>query len=168
MAESNLPYGAARVLRHQIGKSNYLIEVAQFEQWMGLTRVTAFKTLRSLRVPLTHIGKQSYFNLHTLDRVLFYFNRLSGEGFAAPGSTFKNKNKHKSKSLGCPRIEVTDADIEKMSEPGFVAEWLATGSQHTARSTLFVQTLKEEKAKKDKERKENLKNATKPGKAGPP
>lgn len=122
------------------------MEVAVFEDWLKLSRATAYKLLRALRIPLLHIGDNSFFNLYTLDRVLFYLNRLSGPGFAAPGSTFKAKNKHKDPNLGHPCLEITDADLAAMQDPVFVAEWLAIGPGSTNRGATLVATLKSQKA----------------------
>lgn len=123
------------------------MEVAVFEDWLALNRATAYKLLRALRIPLLHIGNNSFFNLHTLDRVLFYLNRLTGRGFAAPGSTFKAKNKHRNPVYGAPLLEITEADLKAMQDPIFVAEWLAFGPGSTNRGATLVATLKSQKPK---------------------
>jgi len=133
---------SVRPLQHRIGTANQLTEVKYLSTWLGLHRKTAFQLLRRLRVPLIYIGKDAYFNLHTLDRVLYYLNRLAGVGFAAPGSTFKNKKQYRKTNTEHPSFEITAKDIKAMSDPVFVAEWLAIGSSAAGPGKTYVSTLK--------------------------
>lgn len=114
-----------------LGNSNLLAEVGVLmERWL-VTRQAAFRLLRALRVPMLHIKGQAYFNMYALEKAIYYLSRHSGTGFAAPGSDYKNKDRHKNKSLGNVSIELTDEDVDAMDDPVFVAEWLAMSSKST-------------------------------------
>jgi len=112
-----------------LGNSNLLAKVGTLEERWGVTRQAAFRLLRAVRVPMLHIGKEAYFNFYALEKAIYYLTRHNGMGFASPGSDYKNKDRHKNKKLGDVRIELTDADVEKMGDPVFVAEFLAMSSK---------------------------------------
>jgi hypothetical protein len=124
-------------VRQKIGFSNFLYEVDAFARWLGVSRASAMALLKDIKVPVIYVKKRIFFNIYTLDRVLYYLSRLTSPGYAAPGSNFKTKlcdRKLRRKKRGSaplkaedlPRLELTDADIEYMtSDARFIAEWQA-------------------------------------------
>ena len=137
---------------NQLGNSNLLAEVGTLVERWHVTRQAAFRLLRALRVPMLHIKDQAYFNMFALEKAIYYLSRHSGDGFAAPGSEYKNKDRHKNKKLGDIRIELTDKDLEEMNSSLFMAEYLAMSSKSVkpAAITNFTSLLKaKERAKKN-------------------
>ncbi len=114
-----------------LGNSNLLAEVSVLVERWHVTKQAAFRLLRALRVPMLHIAGQAYFNMYSLEKAIYYLSRHASMGFAAPGSEYKNKDRHKNKKLGDVRIELTDSDIEEMGSAEFIAEWLAMSSKST-------------------------------------
>jgi len=146
--------------KEQVGPANALMEIETLEDWLGISRATVCRLLRSLKVPLFHVGRKSFYNLHTLERVLFYLNRLGGSGYAAPGSLFKTKNMHKSKAYEQPALEITEDDLRQMGEPIFLAEWMATGAKNSSQQNLLLTTLmRRRKTKKAVKRKKGPKQS---------
>ena len=119
-----------RTVQTKLGNTNLLTEVSVLEEQWGMTRQAAIRFLRAARIPIIYVGNEGYFNFYTLEKVVFYLTRFGGIGFAAPGSVYKNKDKHKSKSLGLISIELTDEDAKKMSSPLFIAEFMASGPRN--------------------------------------
>jgi len=135
-----------RPRRHQIGPANHLVEISVLQSWLGLGKIAANRLLKVLRVPTIHVQKESYFNLYALEKVFFYLTRHGGTGFAAPGSEFKDKNKH---ADGKVPAQLTDKDLEIMATPEFLTEWARASGRSVSpvakkrkRTTGKVETAK--------------------------
>ena len=132
-----------------LGDSNLLAEVCVLVERWDVTRQSIFRLLRAMRVPMLHIQKKAYFNMYALEKAVYYLSRHGGSGFAAPGSDYKNKDRHKMKHLGNITIELTDEDMHKMGNSIFVAEWLAMRSAKPSSITNLTALLKsKERSKK--------------------
>jgi hypothetical protein len=70
-------------------------------------------TLKALRIPILHIGKQHLFNMHTLEKVLAFLLRPGGSGFALPGSDYV-KHINKGGDSAIP-IVITDKMNERIA-----------------------------------------------------
>lgn len=131
-----------RAITHQVGNSNRLTEVTILQEQWGMTRRSALSLLRTLRIPVFHVGNEGFFNFHTFEKVIFYLTRFGGPGFAAPGSVYKEKDKYKNPKLGTVSITLTDEDIENMKQPLFIAEFMSCGPRNNkpgAINTLIKQ-----------------------------
>ncbi len=132
-----------RTKRHQVGPANHLVEITVLMRWLGLKKGAANKLLRVLWVPVIHVGHEAYFNLNTLDKVIYYLTRHASCGFAAPGSEFKNKMKH---ADGLVKVAIDSDDLKTMQSPEFLKEWKsATGKTTQGRP----RTLNRETRRKD-------------------
>ena len=138
-----------KVVQH-LGNSNLLAEVGVLVEKWDITRNAAFRLLRAVKVPLLHIAGRAYFNMYALEKVIYYLSKHGSSGFAAPGSDYKNKDRHKNESLGNVKVEITDKDLEAMDDPIFIAEWQVTanGSKPATVSNLTQLLSSRKKNKK--------------------
>lgn len=133
-----------RPKRQKVGSANLLMETSTIASYFGTSIKAAHKFLRDLQVPVLYVGDNSYFNAEALDKVMYYITRHGGQGFAAPGSDFKN---HHGNSGQIPTT-MTDEDMEKMEDPVFVAEWLTIRSKNQHVSVLVGELRKRAEEKK--------------------
>ena len=112
-----------------MGPTNIMMEVTSICDWMGVTSNTAYLILESLNVPLFRVGNRAFFNLYSLDKVLYYLNRMGGPGYIAPGSTLKDSGRYKKGKFKVIPTRITEEDVLNMKDPEFEAEWMATGPQ---------------------------------------
>ena len=74
--------------------------------------------LEYLKIPILYLGKERWYNLYALDKVLYYLSRVGGGGFVGPGTNAKNSGK-------TPFLrELTDEDIKVINSVDFTIEWL--------------------------------------------
>ena len=107
-----------------------------------IKRVGAFRLLTVLKVPLLHLGKQSYFNAVAFECILFVLTKYGSSGFAAPGSTFKNHCKHV--AAGVP-TEITDAILQEAASPRTLLEMLAAQTRDRVIVRELIRTTQKEK-----------------------
>jgi len=100
-----------------------LMEVSYLENVLGVTRRTAFKYLEALRIQPLYIGKNAFFNLMTLKRILYVLSKPCGAGFVFPGSTRKNNPRYNKD--GKAMTEVTDEIMELAADPKILVEMAA-------------------------------------------
>lgn len=101
-----------------------LTEVSYLEKVFEIPRRTAMKYLRAFKIQPVYVGKDVYFSLPTLKRILFVLTRPGGSGFVMPGSTAKNN----------PRIcrnpeflfEVPDDVLAEAAKPETLLEMAAS------------------------------------------
>jgi hypothetical protein len=73
--------GAERPRTILIGGSVELHEIRTVSSLFHLTPADASLFLINLGVPIIRIGPQSYFNLHALERAVFYVTQYHGRGY---------------------------------------------------------------------------------------
>lgn len=133
---------ASMAQKTKVGQSVVLVEVEESVKYFpGHNKRELYALLRALGVPLFYDKKKAYFNLYALEKSLHYLMRLGGQGFAAPGSEFKNKQKHKNTKAGkseSPIFKVSREDIEKMDDPIIAAERLTTGRHAKGRASYLA------------------------------
>lgn len=133
----------------QLGDSTLLTKIGVITKRWDITDTATTHILRSLRIPIIHIAKDSYFNFYALEKAIFYLSRFGGPGYAAPGSAYKNGKRWAATSCKYPpRLEISDEDIAFMNTPFFVAEWMATGPRNHKPASIktYIDTLPEVKS----------------------
>ena len=113
-----------------------LMEVSYLENILGVTRRTAFKYLEALRIQPLYIGKEAFFNLMTLKRILFVLSKPGGKGFVFPSSTKKN-NARFVKNPNIP-TQVPDEVVEEASKPEILAEMIGCSGRDNSIIKQFV------------------------------
>ena len=115
----------------QLGDSTLLTKIEVITKRWGIKDTAATHILRSLRIPIIHIAKDSYFNFYALEKAIFFLSRFGGPGYAAPGSSYKNGKRWQAATCKYPpRLEITNEDVAFMNTPFFIAEWMATGPRN--------------------------------------
>ena len=140
----------------QVGNSTLLMEISALMERWGITKQASYKLLRALRIPLIYLGPAAYFNFYGLEKAIYYLSRHGGPGFAAPGTEYRNKGRHKEKVFGDVRIELTAADMKIMASASFIAEWMAIGPKNSKPAAVaqYTQAItKEENARAKREAK---------------
>lgn len=113
-----------------------MVELSYLQRVFGVSRRTASKYLKAFRIKPMYFGKEVFFSLPTLKRILFVLSKPDGLGFVAPGSTAKNN----------PRIcqnpaylfEVTNDILEKASDPRIAAEMMACEGRDSSIIKQFI------------------------------
>lgn len=100
-----------------------LTEVSYLEKVFEIPRRTAMKYLRAFKIQPVYVGKDAYFSLPTLKRILFVLTKPNGLGFVMPGSTAKNDPR----ICGNPAFlfEVTEDVLAEASKPEILLEMMA-------------------------------------------
>lgn len=119
---------------YNFGETEY-IEVLHLEQTFGISRRTAFKYLRVLRIRPLYIGKDVFFSLQTLNRILFVLSKPGSPGFLFPGSEAKNR-----KSLREDEEFLTEVTNEIIEQAGS-AQTLAEMAAASGRDSSMVKKL---------------------------
>ncbi len=101
-----------------------VVELKYIEQVFHVTRRTAMKYLRALRIKPFYIGKEVYFSLVTLKRILFVLSRPGANGFIFPGSKAKNNPRFINNNEYM--TQVTDDILELAAKPEILAEMVAS------------------------------------------
>lgn len=122
-----------------VGDSVSLYELGWIMAAFNISRYTAVQVCKSLEIPLIHMGRNAYFNFSTLERTLFVLCKPGGPGFAAPGSKFKNKAKHK--STGTAAL-LTPEQVIQRDDPRTIAEMGAVGTRGSAKAQHIANFLK--------------------------
>ena len=127
-----------------IGTSILLMELKEASKFFpGRSRQQLGNTLRALGVPLFYDKENNtFFNLYTLEKILFYLLRVGGDGFAAPGSIYRMKQHYKGAKYP-PCLQVTEEDIQEMNSPEVAAERLATGPKGKGGRVSYLATLRD-------------------------
>lgn len=118
-----------------------LCDVSVLEDRWGCSRHAATLLLKKLRIPLMHVQKQAFFNMYTLEKVVFFLTRFGGRGFIAPGSETKRQGRYVGGSVP---TEISDEDVKEMGSALFIAEFAAQSQRHTKAQALktYIETLK--------------------------
>lgn len=103
--------------------SGQLVELSYLQTVFGISRRTASKYLKALRIQPMYIGKKVLFSLPTFKRIMYILSRPGSPGFLFPGSSGKSN----------PRLlkdqnyisEVTSAILEAAEDPRILAEMSA-------------------------------------------
>jgi hypothetical protein len=105
-----------------------MVELSYLEQILNISRNAATRYLKALRLKPFYFGKEVYFSLISLQRILFVLSKPGARGFVAPGSRKKNS----SRTIGNPEylFEVTDEILAEAAKPETLTEMMAcTGRQ---------------------------------------
>lgn len=103
--------------------SGDLVELSYLQTIFGISRRTASKYLKALRIQPMYVGKKVLFSLPTFKRIMYILSRPGSPGFLFPGSSGKSN----------PRLlkdqnyisEVTSAILEAAEDPCILAEMSA-------------------------------------------
>lgn len=99
-----------------------IVEISYLEQVLGITRNAATRYLKALRIQPFYFGREVYFSLITLQRILFVLSRPGAGGFVAPGSAKKNSPR----TVGSRYLfEVTDEILAEAGKPETLSEMMA-------------------------------------------
>lgn len=113
-----------------------LFEVAYLETVLGVSRQSAMRILRSLRIEPLYFGKEAYFSIITLQRILFVLSRPGARGLVAPGSA----KKYDPRTAKNPKylFEVTDGILEQAAKPEILSEMAACDGRYPDILKKFV------------------------------
>lgn len=95
-------------------------EISYLEQVLGISRRSALKYLRVLRIKPFYFGNEVFFSLTTFQRIMFVLSKPGAAGFAFPGSKKKGQRRQ-GKTLDI-LIEVTNSILEQAADPKILAE----------------------------------------------
>lgn len=126
-----------------------VVEVKYLERLFGISRRSAFKYLKALRIDLFYVKTEAYFSLNTLKRILFVLSKPGAPGFVFPGARKKNDQSiylRGTEKLTC----VTDDILEAAADPKIIRE-MAQVNSVSSMSLLgkFPPPQRMEQAKKD-------------------
>jgi hypothetical protein len=124
-----------------------LVEIKYIENIFGVSRRTAMKYLRALRIKPFYIGDEVYFSLMTLKRILFVLSRPGAKGFIFPGSKAKYNPRFK-KDDECMTV-ISDDILEEASDPKTLAEMSASSGRDSSIIKKLI-SPKQGRPKKDK------------------
>lgn len=104
-----------------------LVELKYLETILGISRNAAMRYLKALKIKPFYFGKEVYFSLVTLNRILFVLSKPGAAGFVAPGSSKKNSPR----VAGKPGFlfEVNDGILEQAARPETLAEMAAASGR---------------------------------------
>lgn len=123
-----------------------LVEVKHLQTTFDISRRTALKYLRVLRIRPMYIGKDIFFSLVTFNRIMFVLTRPGSPGFLFPGS--EAKNRMTLRNGGDFLVEVTDAIIEQAGSANTLAEMAAASGRD---SSMVKKLISQSNAKSRKE-----------------
>ena len=122
-----------------------VVEVKYLEKLFGISRRTAFKILRSLRIEPIYVGADAFFSLMCFKRIMFVLSKPNGPGFVFSGS--KKKYDQRIYKEGAPQItQITDELLAEAADPKILKEMAicdAPGNANMLRA--FFQKPKQEK-----------------------
>ena len=141
MAQLSMP----KVLNLGAGE---VVEVTYLERLFGITRRTAMKMLRNLRIEPLYIGSDVYFSLMAFKRIIFVLTRPGGPGFVFPGS--KKKYDHRIYEEGAPQItQITDELLAEAADPKILKEMAICDAPGNANMLRAFFNPKQEKGQKE-------------------
>lgn len=97
-----------------------VVELSYLQTVFGISRRTASKYLKALRLKPFYIGKEIYFSLSTFKRIMFVLSKPNGAGFVFPGSAMKNNPRYKKNPDYI--VMVTDEILAEAAEPKTLSE----------------------------------------------
>lgn len=124
------------------------VEVSHLEQTFDISRRTAFKYLKVLRIKPMYIGNEVYFSLQTFNRILFVLSKPGSPGFLFPGSVAKNRQSLRRDENFL--VEVTDEILEQAASAQTLAEMAASSGRD---SSMVKKLISQSNAKSRKEPK---------------
>jgi len=124
-----------------------LVDISHLEKTVNVSRRTALKYLRALKIKPLYIGKDVYYSLSTFNKIMFILSKPGSPGFLFPGSSAKtNKELRKRGFL----IEVTEEILTQAASPQTMAELAASTGTDTS---MVKKLLSHENASARKEPK---------------
>ncbi len=123
-----------------------VVEVKYLERLFGITRRSAFKYLRAMRIELFYVENDAYFSLNTFKRILFILSKPGAPGFIFPGARKKNDQRiHKvgEEKMTC----VTDYILAEAADPKIIKEMAQVNSLSSM--SLFQPPQRKEPTKKE-------------------
>jgi hypothetical protein len=114
-----------------------MYELSYLETTLGISRNAATRYLEALRIKPFYFGRDVYFSLITLQRILFVLSKPNGGGFVSPGS--KKKNSPRTKP-GDPKFlfKVTDEILVEAAKPETLSEMAACTGRDPGLLKKFV------------------------------
>lgn len=129
-----------------IGTSVMLMELGEVTKFFpNHTRLQLGGILKALGIPFLYDKDKTFFNLYTFEKTIYYLLRTGGYGFAAPGSTYRNKQRFKEsrkKGLRTPVLQVTPKEIKEMNKAVIVSEQMTAGPRGQKNRKVHIQTLR--------------------------
>ena len=126
-----------------------VVDVSYLEQVFGISRRSALKYLKVLRIKPFYVGGEVFFSLITLRRLLFVLSKPGAQGLAFPGSKKKGQRRQ-GKQLDVP-TEVTDKILEQAADPKILTEMAAASGDNPEILKKFVTKPVGRPAKEKKE-----------------
>jgi len=113
-----------------------VVELSYLETVLGISRNAATRYLEALRIKPFYFGREVFFSLTTLQRILFVLSKPNGRGFVAPGS----KKKNSPRTIGNPKylFEVTDEILTEAAKPEILSEMAAASGTNPDLLKKFV------------------------------
>lgn len=106
-----------------------LVELSHLETTFGISRRTALKYLKALRIKPLYFKKETFFCLSTFNRIMYVLSRPSSPGFLFPGSSGKTNASLREQGF---LIEVTDEILEEAKSSRILAEMAAASGRNDA------------------------------------
>lgn len=113
-----------------------LAELSYLQQVLGISRRTAAKYLKALKIRPIYFKDEIYFSLPTWKRILFVLSKPNGRGFVAPGSTAKNNPRIRGNAEYL--FEVTDEILDQAAAPEVLAEMNAAEGRDISLLKKFI------------------------------
>jgi hypothetical protein len=117
-----------------------LVEVAYLERVFKISRRTAMKYLRALRIMPLYMGKDVFFSLPTFKRILYVLSMPGSTGFVFPGS--RKKNDPRIVRNPAYMVEVSDEILRKAEDPSILAEMSGVSGRDVGLLRKFVPRAK--------------------------
>ena len=137
-----------------IGRSTALFRVSTLSYILRITKSAAIKFLRTVKVPILHIGKYGYFSTYELDKALFTLSRVGQTDYAAPGSDYKNKNQHR--RANTPAIVEVDDEFVALANSEMVEKDMTIAARRRGDIAInVVKQLMRLEGKNEQHRSEN-------------
>ena len=95
-------------------------ELSYLQMVFDISRRTASKYLKALRLKPFYVGKQIFFSLSSFNRIMFVLSKPNGSGFVFPGSAMKNNPRYKKNPDYI--VMVTDEILAEAAEPKTLSE----------------------------------------------
>ncbi len=126
-----------------------VVEISHLERQFGISRKTAMKYLRVLKIKPLYFGAKVFYSLPTFNRIMYVLTRPGSPGFLFPASSGKaNAALRKEGFL----TEVTDEILIEANSPRTLAAMLAASGRDVSMIKKLISATNVE-SKKPKEEK---------------
>lgn len=126
-----------------------VVEISHLAKQFDISRKTALKYLRVLKIKPLYFGAKVYYSLPTFNRIMYVLTRPGSKGFLFPASSGKNNAALRKAGF---LIEVTDEILGEANSPRTLAAMLAASGRDVSMIKKLISSSNIE-SKKPKEEK---------------